>query len=225
MTSTAKELSSLDKNSIESTLQNAKEKIIKEVELRNCGKKKILFRLKDWGISRQRYWGCPIPVIYLEDGSVKPVNKSELPVLLPDDIDLNSNGNPLEKHPSWKITTDKETGSISTFVEKEGTYLNLEGRVQRTEIALATPDLARSDINIVRALSEYNMLESSSNAIKSEYLEIENNKISFAKNLFVKPSLSKKIFKNSFKGVISDFFLTNGITNNSKIMAKCSANF
>ena len=113
----------------------------------------------------------------------------------------------------------------ASFVEKEGTYLNLEGRVQRTEIALATPDLARSDINIVRALSEYNMLESSSNAIKSEYLEIENNKISFAKNLFVKPSLSKKIFKNSFKGVISDFFLTNGITNNSKIMAKCSANF
>jgi hypothetical protein len=90
---------------------------------------------------------------------------------------------------------------------------------------LATPDLARSDINIVRALSEYNMLENSLSYTKSEYLEIENNKISFIKNLSVKPVAFKKIFKNSFKGVISDFFLTNGITNNSKIMAKCSSNF
>ena len=112
-------------------IENAKEKIIKEVELRNCGKKKILFRLKDWGISRQRYWGCPIPVIYLEDGSVKPVDKSELPVLLPNDIDLNSNGNPLEKHPSWKITTDKETGkkairetdTLDTFVDSSWYFL------------------------------------------------------------------------------------------------------
>ena len=112
-------------------IENAKEKIIKEVELRNYGKKKILFRLKDWGISRQRYWGCPIPVIYLEDGSVKPVDKSELPVLLPNDIDLNSNGNPLEKHPSWKITTDKETGkkairetdTLDTFVDSSWYFL------------------------------------------------------------------------------------------------------
>jgi NADH dehydrogenase/NADH:ubiquinone oxidoreductase subunit G len=113
----------------------------------------------------------------------------------------------------------------ASFVEKESTYLNLEGRVQKTEIALATPDLARSDANIVRALSEYNMLDSSQKSLGGEYLDIENNKVSFTKNLLVKPLSSKKIFKNSFKGVISDFFLTNGITNNSKIMAKCSANF
>jgi len=113
----------------------------------------------------------------------------------------------------------------ASFVEKEGTFLNLEGRVQKTEIALATPDLARSDTNIVRAISEYNMLESSTDYAKSTFLEIENNKVSFTKNLFVKPLQSKKIFKNSFKGVISDFFLTNGITYNSKIMAKCSSNF
>jgi len=113
----------------------------------------------------------------------------------------------------------------ASFVEKESTYLNLEGRVQKTEIALATPDLARSDANIVRALSEYNMLDSSQKSLGGEYLDIENNKVSFTKNLLVKPLSSKKIFKNSFKGVISDFFLTNAITNNSKIMAKCSANF
>ena len=60
------------------------------------GKRKTLYRLKDWGVSRQRYWGCPIPMIYLEDGSVVPVDKSELPVELPNDIDLNTNGNPLK---------------------------------------------------------------------------------------------------------------------------------
>jgi NADH dehydrogenase/NADH:ubiquinone oxidoreductase subunit G len=113
----------------------------------------------------------------------------------------------------------------ASFIEKEGTYLNLEGRVQQTEIGLAAPDLARSDVNIIRAISDYNALKTSSENTKTEYLDIENNKISFTKNLLVKPVISKKVFKNSFKGVISDFFLTNGITNNSKIMAKCSSNF
>merc|ERR1712224_457839 len=96
----------------------------------------------------------------------------------------------------------------ASFVEKEGTFFNLEGRVQKTEIALATPDLARSDVNIVRALSEYNMLDSAHNLSKSVCLNIENNKVSFTKNLFVKATLVKKIYKSSFKGVISDFFLT-----------------
>ena len=71
-------------------ISDAKQKIIEEIEKKNIGKRETLFRLKDWGISRQRYWGCPIPMIYLEDGSVVPVDKSELPVTLPDDIDLNS---------------------------------------------------------------------------------------------------------------------------------------
>ena len=85
--------------------------IIAKIEEKKIGKKKTLFRLKDWGISRQRYWGCPIPMIYLEDGSVVPVEKSELPIKLPDDIDLKSQGNPLENHPSWKHTTHKNTGN------------------------------------------------------------------------------------------------------------------
>ena len=76
--------------------------------------KKNLFRLKDWGISRQRYWGCPIPMIYLEDGTVVPVDKSELPIELPDDIDLKSQGNPLDTHPNWKITKQKSTGKKHT---------------------------------------------------------------------------------------------------------------
>ena len=69
-------------------VKDAKEKIIKEIETKGFGEKKTLFRLKDWGISRQRYWGCPIPMIYLEDGTIIPVDKSELPVELPENIDL-----------------------------------------------------------------------------------------------------------------------------------------
>ncbi len=107
------------------SVQEAKDKIISELEKKKIGKKKISFRLKDWGISRQRYWGCPIPMIYLKDGRVVPVQKSELPVRLPDNVDLNSKGNPLKNHPTWKDTTHKETGesairetdTLDTFVD------------------------------------------------------------------------------------------------------------
>ena len=113
------------------TIDQAKEKIISEIEKINIGKKKILFRLKDWGVSRQRYWGCPIPMIYLEDGTVVPVEKSELPIELPDNIDLNCHGNPLDKHPSWKKTTQKSTGkkairetdTLDTFVDSSWYFL------------------------------------------------------------------------------------------------------
>ena len=72
-------------------------KIIDVIEGKNFGKRKTLYRLKDWGVSRQRYWGCPIPMLYLENGDIVPVEKSELPVELPEDIDLNSSGNPLRR--------------------------------------------------------------------------------------------------------------------------------
>ena len=112
-------------------VQSAKEKIIRVIEEKSIGKKKTLFRLKDWGVSRQRYWGCPIPMIYLEDGSVVPVDKSELPIELPEDINLNSNGNPLDNHPTWKITTQKSTGkkairetdTLDTFVDSSWYFL------------------------------------------------------------------------------------------------------
>ena len=113
------------------TISEAKDEIIKKIEKKNIGKKKTLFRLKDWGISRQRYWGCPIPMIYLDDGSVVPVDKSELPIELPDDIDLNTNGNPLDKHPTWKNTFQKssgkkairETDTLDTFVDSSWYFL------------------------------------------------------------------------------------------------------
>ena len=109
----------------------AKNKIIDQIEKQKLGKRKTLYRLKDWGVSRQRYWGCPIPMIYLEDGSVVPVDKSELPVELPDDIDLSVNGNPLDSHPKWKYTVQKSTGkkairetdTLDTFVDSSWYFL------------------------------------------------------------------------------------------------------
>ena len=89
---------------------SAKKKIIEKVEKEKIGKSKILYRLKDWGVSRQRYWGCPIPMIYLEDGSILPVDKSELPIELPENVDLNAKGNPLDTHPNWKHTIHKSSG-------------------------------------------------------------------------------------------------------------------
>ena len=83
--------------------EKAKESIIIKLEEINQGEKQTKFRLRDWCASRQRYWGCPIPIIYRADGEVLPVEESDLPVLLPDDVDFRKkNGNPLESHPSWK---------------------------------------------------------------------------------------------------------------------------
>jgi len=112
-------------------ISKAKDIIISKIEDKKIGKKKTLFRLKDWGISRQRYWGCPIPMIYLDDGTVVPVDKSELPVELPEEIEINFQGNPLDKHPDWKYTTHKKTGkkairetdTLDTFVDSSWYFL------------------------------------------------------------------------------------------------------
>ena len=113
------------------SVEQAKEKIIREIERKKIGNKKISFRLKDWGISRQRYWGCPIPMIYLKDGNVVPVDKNELPVKLPENVDLNSKGNPLANHPTWKKTKYKKTGesairetdTLDTFVDSSWYFI------------------------------------------------------------------------------------------------------
>jgi leucyl-tRNA synthetase len=112
-------------------IEEAKAKIIEIIEKRKIGKKKISFRLKDWGISRQRYWGCPIPMIYLEDGTIVPVEKDELPIKLPYDVDFKKGGNPLVNHPNWKNTIHKktnkpatrETDTLDTFVDSSWYFL------------------------------------------------------------------------------------------------------
>ena len=112
-------------------IEAAKIKIIKIIEDKKIGKKKISYRLKDWGVSRQRYWGCPIPMIYLEDGTIVPVEKDELPVKLPTDINFEKGGNPLVNHPTWKKTIHKktkrmatrETDTLDTFVDSSWYFL------------------------------------------------------------------------------------------------------
>ena len=112
------------------TVSKAIEKAIEVITKNNFGEKKITFRLKDWGVSRQRYWGCPIPIVYNEKGEVLPVDKKDLPILLPDDVDLNVQGNPLEKHPTWKFTklasgekVVRETDTLDTFVDSSWYFL------------------------------------------------------------------------------------------------------
>ena len=99
------------------------------LEKKDIGKKKINFRIKDWGVSRQRYWGCPIPVMYDEEGKAHPVPKETLPVKLPEKIDLNVKGNPLDHQNSWReIKIDgkkfiRETDTLDTFVCSSWYYL------------------------------------------------------------------------------------------------------
>ena len=112
------------------TVAKAIEKAIEVITKKKIGEKKITFRLKDWGVSRQRYWGCPIPIVYNEKGEAVPVDKKDLPILLPDNVDLNVQGNPLEKHPTWKFTklssgekVIRETDTLDTFVDSSWYFL------------------------------------------------------------------------------------------------------
>ena len=104
-------------------------KTIELIEKEKKGKRKTNFRLKDWGISRQRYWGCPIPIAYDNDGNVYKVPKEKLPIKLPEKIDLNTQGNPLDHQIEWKkiIIDGKEctleTDTLDTFVDSSWYYL------------------------------------------------------------------------------------------------------
>ncbi len=106
-------------------------KIIDYFEKKEIGKRSINYKLRDWGVSRQRYWGCPIPVIYYEDGSFRVLEKSELPVILPYDVNLNGKGNALLNHDKWrKIICPKtkkiayrETDTLDTFVDSSWYYI------------------------------------------------------------------------------------------------------
>ena len=104
-------------------------KTIDLLEKKNLGKKKINYRLKDWGISRQRYWGCPIPIAYDENQNIIKIPENELPVELPKDIEIDVNGNPLTNHKSWKfVNIDgkkcvRETDTLDTFVDSSWYFL------------------------------------------------------------------------------------------------------
>jgi len=113
------------------TVEEAKKNVVKKLIEKKIGRSKIIYRLKDWGISRQRYWGCPIPILYREDGKTILVPEKDLPVLLPKDVDLSKPGNPLANHPTWKYTTCPDTGmkairetdTLDTFVDSSWYFL------------------------------------------------------------------------------------------------------
>ncbi|MFZ4407552.1 MAG: leucine--tRNA ligase [Paracraurococcus sp.] len=103
----------------------AKRRVIEALEAKGQGTGVVNWRLRDWGVSRQRYWGCPIPFIHCEACGVVPVPDDQLPVTLPDDVDFSKPGNPLDTHPSWKHVAcpscarpaRRETDTCDTFVD------------------------------------------------------------------------------------------------------------
>ena len=105
--------------------ETAKQRVVSELEKKNMGAGKVNFRLRDWGISRQRYWGCPIPIIHCDACGAVPVPRAQLPVKLPEDVTFDQPGNPLAHHPTWKHVdcpscgkpATRETDTFDTFFE------------------------------------------------------------------------------------------------------------
>ncbi|TCM16920.1 leucyl-tRNA synthetase [Novosphingobium sp. PhB165] len=112
-------------------VKDAKAAVIARAEAEGWGEGKTVWRLRDWGVSRQRYWGTPIPFIHCEVCGVVPVSKKHLPVTLPEDVDFSTPGNPLVRHPTWKHVdcpqcghpARRETDTLDTFVDSSWYFL------------------------------------------------------------------------------------------------------
>nr|WP_086492599.1 leucine--tRNA ligase [Novosphingobium panipatense] len=112
-------------------VKDAKAAVIARAEAEGWGEGKTVWRLRDWGVSRQRYWGTPIPFIHCEVCGVVPVPKKHLPVTLPEDVDFSTPGNPLVRHPTWKHVdcpqcghaARRETDTLDTFVDSSWYFL------------------------------------------------------------------------------------------------------
>lgn len=135
------------------TIEAAKEEVTSRLEKQERGgrpvaERKINFRLRDWGISRQRYWGCPIPIVHCDDCGPVAVPDADLPVTLPDDVSFDQPGNPLDRHPTWKRTTcpqcgkaaRRETDTMDTFVDSSWYFVRFTDA--RNENAPTDPAMA-----------------------------------------------------------------------------------
>jgi leucyl-tRNA synthetase len=113
------------------TVEAAKQEVITRAEAGGWGEGRTVWRLRDWGVSRQRYWGTPIPFIHCDTCGVVPVPKDQLPVVLPEDVSFDIPGNPLERHPTWKHVdcpqcgkaARRETDTLDTFVDSSWYFL------------------------------------------------------------------------------------------------------
>ena len=135
------------------TIEAAKQEVARRLETQNLGnrpqgKRQVNFKLRDWGISRQRYWGCPIPVIHCQACGIVPVPAGDLPVVLPQDVSFDLPGNPLDRHPTWKHVAcpqcggpaRRETDTMDTFVDSSWYFARFTDPTNET--APTTPAIA-----------------------------------------------------------------------------------
>ena len=130
------------------SIDEGKAEVISRIEAAGRGEGKTVFRLRDWGISRQRYWGCPIPVVHCESCGVVPERKENLPVELPEDISFDKPGNPLDRHPTWRdcpcpkcgAPAKRETDTMDTFVDSSWYYARFTSSNASTPTDLADAD-------------------------------------------------------------------------------------
>jgi leucyl-tRNA synthetase len=130
------------------TTDEARRAAIAEIERLGAGSGVVNWRLRDWGVSRQRYWGCPIPVIHCDACGVVPVPDADLPVRLPDDVRFDLPGNPLDTHPTWKhvacprcgAAARRETDTFDTFVDSSWYFARFCSPTAETPIVRAAVD-------------------------------------------------------------------------------------